>query len=172
MKFFFKYLLICQITVLVFSCSVETETHTVKTPVLELKSTGPLFQGPNTATATWEYKVKDLFPELSNGIRIENARVSTIKIIPKTGVDYPKLGKVVMEIKPKNNGMTRIGLLETNFDNSKANSLNVAQIQEDFKKAIKGEKLTFVADFDLLEEDYYDDLSFDLIVSFKIFTRK
>lgn len=167
-----KNALLIIMVVLTISCSVETETHIVETPVLELEATGPLFQGSNTATVTWEYSLEELFPKINNEIVIESARVSTLKIIPKKSVDYPSLGKVVMEMKPKNTNMTRVGLLETSFDNNKANSLNVAEIQEDFEEAFKDEKLTFVADFDLLDEEYYDDISFDLVATFEIQTRK
>lgn len=172
MKFDIKYILICFTLALITSCSVETETHTIETPVLELKATGPLFQGSNTATATWKYSLEDLFPEINNEVIIENARVTSIKIIPRPDVNYPDMGKVIMEMKPKEANMLRIGLLETNFKNDKSNTLSVAAVQEDFNKAFKDGRLTFVADFDLLDEDYYDDLNFDLIVTFKIFTRK
>lgn len=171
MKTSYKLLALFLITIF-SSCSVETETHIVETPVLQLEAVGPLFQGPNTATATWEYKLEELFPEISDEIVIENARVSTIKMMPKKAIDYPQIGKVVMEMKPKNTNMTRVGLLETNFDNSQVNSLNVAEIQEDFNEAFRDERLTFVADFELLDEEYYDDLSFDLIATFEIQTRK
>jgi hypothetical protein len=172
MKSYFKLFVVSIQVVLVFSCSVETETHIVDTPVLELKANGPLFEGSNTATVTWEYSLKELFPEMSNEIVIEDARVTAIKIIPKKNVDYPELGKVVMEMKPKDNGMKRVGLLETKFDHTQPNSLNVAEIQEDFDKAFSGGRLTFVGDFDLLAEEYFDDLAFDLIVSFEVQTQK
>lgn len=172
MKFILKYLIICTIIPIFFSCSVETETHIVDTPVLELKATGPMFQGSNTATVSWDYSLVELFPEMSNEIVIEDARVSAIKIIPKENLDYPEIGKFVMEMKPRNNGMTRVGLLETSFDNNQVNSLNVAEIQEDFDEAFKDERLTFVGDFDLLAEEYFDDLAFDLIVTFEIQTQK
>lgn len=164
--------MICICALLMFSCSVETETHIVKTPTLELAAVGPLFQGSNTATVTWEYSLKDLLPEAGDEILIEDARVTSIKMIPKPKVNYPKMGKVVMEMKPKETNMLRIGLLETNFKNDQSNSLSVAAVQEDFDKAFKDGRLTFVADFELLDEDYYDDLSFDLIATFEIQTRK
>jgi hypothetical protein len=154
------------------ACSVETETHIIETPTLDLNMTGPLFQGPNTATATWVYKLSELFPEAGSEIDIEDVRISTIKIIPKDGIEYPELGKVVMEMKPKNNGMSRIALLETNFDTTMPNSLNVAEIQEDFDDAFEDERLTFVADFDMITEEYFEDLSFELIVTFEIETVK
>jgi hypothetical protein len=155
-----------------YSCSVETETHIVKTPTLELAAVGPLFQGSNTATATWEYSLKELFSEVDGEIVIEGARISSIEITPKENVDYPNIGGVVMEMKPKNTSMTRVGLLETNFNNDQVNSLNVAEMQEDLNESFKDERLTFVGDFDLIDEEYYDDLTFDLVVTFEIQTRK
>ena len=172
MKPYFKFFAIYITVFFIISCSVETETHIIETPVLELKATGPLFEGSNTATVTWEYSLNELFSGIENEIVIEDTRVTSIKIIPKKEVNYPELGKVVMEMKPKNNGMTRVGLLETNFDNSQANTLNVAEIQEDFDEAFKDERLTFVGDFDLLAEEYFEDLAFDLIVTFEIQTQK
>lgn len=172
MKISIKHVLICVASTFMISCSVETETHSITTPVLELKATGPLFQGSNTATATWEYSLEALFPEMSKEIVVESAKVTSIKMIPKPNVNYPVMGKVVMEMKPKETNMLRIGLLENNFKNEQSNNLSVAAVQGNFDKAFKDGRLTFVADFELLEEDYYDDLSFNLVVTFKIFTRK
>lgn len=154
------------------SCSVKTETHIIETPPLKLTAIGPLFQGSNTATSIWEYSVKELFSEKINEIDIEDVRVSDIQIVPNGNVEYPNIGKIVMEVKPKNSGMCRIGLLENNFDTNSSNSLNVAEIQEGFNEAFKDERLTFVADFDMKDEEYFDDLKFDLIVTFEIQIRK
>lgn len=162
------------ISVLVFllSCNVETETHIIKSPPLELTATGPLFQGSNTATTTWEYSLEGLLSKKTNEIVIVDAKISTIKILPLDNVEYPNIGKIVMEVKPKNTRMSRIGLLDTNFDQKSTNSLSVAEIQEDFDEAFKDERLTFVADFDMKDEEYFDDLKFELVVTFEIQTRK
>ncbi len=168
MKSFLQHGLLILIVVLFYACSAETETHTIETPALDLEMTGPLFQGPNTATATWEYSLKELFPQSGNEIDIEDVRITTIKISPKDGIDYPELGKVIMEMKPKNSGMSRIALLESNFDTTKTNLLSIAEIQEDFDEAFEDERLTFVADFDMISEEYFDDLSFGLVVTFEI----
>jgi len=157
---------------ILFSCSVETETHIVETPVLDLKASGPMFQGSNTATVTWEYTLKELFPEVENEIVIEDARISSIKISPVNNFDYPDIGKIVMEMKPKNTSMSRVGLLEENFSTTSANGLTIADVQEDFDEAFKDERLTFVADFDLKDEEYYDDIDFELVVTFEVQTRK
>ena len=165
-------LLVFLIMIMFTSCTVETESHIVKTPNLELKASGPFFQGSNSLTATWNYKLDELFPEINGDIIIENARVNTIKIVPKPNVDYPKIGDVIMQMKVKNKNMSRIGLFESNFKKDQSNSLKVSQIQADFHKGLKYGQITFRADFEMLDEKYNDDLIYDLIVTFKIQTRK
>lgn len=154
------------------SCSVETETHQVTTPILDLKAVGPLFGGSNTATATWEFKLVDLFPELQGEAQVEKAKITNINIKPKQGYDYPKIGKMVMEMKSKYTSMTRIGLLETNIQVDKNYDLQVAKKQKEVEVAIADERITFVGDFDMLDEDFYEDVIFDLQVTFEIETRK
>lgn len=155
-----------------YSCSVETEKHEITTPVLDLKAVGPLFEGSNTSTATWEFNLEDLFPEVEGDLIIEKAKITNINIKPKSGTDYPKIGKMVMEMKSKYTSMTRIGLLETNIQTDKSYDLQVAKSQEEIDVAITDERITFVGDFDMLQEDYYDDVIFDLQVTFEIETRK
>lgn len=154
------------------SCSVETEKHVITTPVLDLKAVGPLFEGTNTSTATWEFTLKELFPEIEGEIILEKAKITSINIQPKSGIDYPKIGKMVMEMKSKYSSMNRIGLLETNIQTDKSYDLQVADAQEEVDVAINDERITFVGDFDMLQEDFYEDVVFNLQVTFEIETRK
>ncbi len=167
MRHYQRYIMILLILLALNACQTETETKIIETPNLDLKMTGPMFSGPNTATVTWEYSIAELIPDVQN-VQIENARITGIKITPKNSVDYPELGQIVMEVKPKDAGMSRVGLLEHNFDTSKANNLSVAEVQEDFDDAFEEGKLTFVADIDMIAEEYFDDLTFDLVVTFEI----
>jgi len=165
--------LIAFLILIVFaSCTVDTESHTVKTSNIDLKANGPFYQGMNSLTATWNYKLDELLPEIEGDITIENARVTTVKIVPKPNVDYPNIGDFIMQMKVKNQSMSRIGLMESNFKKNQSNSLWVSQIQDDFHKDFKYGQVTFKADFELLDEKYDDDLNYDLIVTFKIQTRK
>lgn len=163
---------ILSIAVFFISCSVETETQLIKTPTLELRAIGPMFEGSNTATVTWEYNLEELIKEYNNETQVEEIKVSSIRIKPIEEFVYPEIGEIVMELKPGNQAMSRVGLLEEGFNKAKPNLLTVASIQEDFKDGFKEERLTFVADFDLKDEEYYDDITFELVVAFELKTRK
>lgn len=154
------------------SCSVETDKHTITTPALDLKAVGPLFQGSNTATATWQYDLKELFPEVEGDLIIEKAKITQINIQPKPNVDYPKIGKIVVEMKSKYSSMVRIGLLETNVQTDKSYDLQVAEKQEQIEVALADERITFVGDFDMLDDEFYEDVIFNLQVTFEVETRK
>lgn len=163
-------LLLC--AVLLTACSSTTEKQVVKTPVLSLKASGPFFQGPNTATAEWSFKLDELFSDQDGEIAIEEAHISDIEIIPIQGQSYPEMGKVVMEMKSKNTTMKRIGLLDTKLNTSQSNTLIVAEVQEDLEEAFADNEIIFVADFDILDQEYYDDLNFELLVTFQLETSK
>jgi hypothetical protein len=155
-----------------FSCSVDTEKHEITTPILDLKAVGPLFEGSNTATATWEFSLKDLFPKLEETIKIEKAKVKSIQVQTREGMDFPKIGKMVIEMKSKYTDMTKIGLLDDNIQPNKKYTFQVADEQDDLQTAITDERITFIGDFDMLEDEYYDDVIFDLLVTLEIETRK
>lgn len=169
---FLKSLSLLTLVVLMQSCSVETDSYQIETPVLVLNATGPLFEGSNTATATWEFSLEELFPDVEGDIIVHKAKVSSINIQPKGEEDFPKVDKMVMEIKSKYINMTRIGLLESNIQIGKDYTLNVADKQEEIATALQDERITFVADFDMIDEEYYEDVSFDLVVSFEVEVRK
>jgi hypothetical protein len=160
------------IACLTVSCSVETEKHEISTPVLDLKAVGPLFEGSNTSTATWEFSLNDLFSGIDGDVVVEKARITAINIKPRSGMDFPKVGKMVMEMKSKYTSMTRIGLLEMNIQPDKSYDLQVADKQEELETAFADERITFVGDFDMLQEDFYDDVIFDLQVTFEVETLK
>jgi hypothetical protein len=154
------------------SCSLETETHEITTPVLELKAVGPLFEGSNTATATWEFALSELFSDLEGEINIHDVQITAINVKPRANQDFPKVEKMVMEMKSKYTSMTRIGLLESNMQPNKSYDLQIAGKQEELKTAFEDERITFVGDFDMIDEDFYEDVVFDLQVTFRVETRK
>lgn len=172
MRSFFYIILILLGSKLFVSCRGELETHIVKSPILELKAIGPMFEGANTATVTWKYKLEKLIPEFNKETKIEDFRIYSIKIKPIKDLEYPEIGKIVMELKPGNQAMSRVGLLEGDFDKNKSNELSIADIQEDFDEGFIEERLTFVADFDLKEEEFFDDIKFELEVTFELKTKK
>ena len=170
MKTYPKFAILMLLSIFICSCSGETKTHTVKTPKLALTASGPLFQGSNTATATWNYDLKELFPNVKEEVEIKSARVSSIQVMPIKEADYPQLGKMVVEMKSPNTKMTRIGLLDADLDVDQTNNLSIADVQEDLEETFTDEKIIFVGDIDMKDEQFYDDLRFDLVVTFDIET--
>lgn len=156
------------ISIIFMSCTTETESYIVKTPPLELKGDGPFFQGSNTLSATWKYSLKELIPELDGKKNVKNVRVNTIKIVPKSNQKYPEIGQVIMQLKSKNKNLSRIGLIGSNFKNGQSNSLKVSQIQDGLHKAIEDENITFLLNFEMLDDKFDDDIYFELIVTFNI----
>lgn len=172
MKKRFFYAIVFLLTLFMVSCSVETESHLVETPVLKLKAAGPMFEGSNTATASWEFDLNELLSDEFPNEDFKDARIHEIKIMTPQDEDFPKMNKMVMEMKSKYTSMNRIGLLEENIQHNRSYSFKVADQQEEVLKALKDEKITFVGDFDLLEEEFYDDISFDLQVVVEVMVKK
>ena len=172
MKDIYNFILILLLGILTVSCLGESQTQIVKTPELELKASGPLYQGSNTATSTWKYNIEDLFSEVKGDVEIKNARVTAIDVMPRQNIDYPDLGKMVVEMKSKNTKMIRIGLSNQAINTKKTNNLIIADVQEDLGETFADEEIIFVGDIDLKEDTYYDDLLFDLVLTFEIETNK
>ncbi len=170
--YFYKFFALVFFATFFQSCSVETETYLVEAPTLELKAVGPLFEGSNTATATWEFQLKDLLPDVEGEISLHEAKVTAVKVTPIGEEDFPKVDKMVMEIKSKYISMTRIGLLESNIKTGRTYDLSVADKQKDIVTALQDERITFIGDFDMLDEEYYEDVNFSINVTFEVQVKK
>lgn len=159
--------------VLLTSCSGETETLTINSPELRLSAEGPLFEGANTATASWEFTLTDLLGESDAGkVSIKNAKLTQVEILLQEGEDLPEIEKMVFEMTSKNTPMTRLGLYEGKIEPGKSFGLSLASKQEKLASAFEDGKITFVGDFDLLEEEYWEDIHFSLKATFELEIKK
>lgn len=158
--------------ILFFSaCTPETESHTVTTPGLKLNAAGPMFEGPNTATAGWEFQLSGLL-ENTGKKDLRSARIQELQVTTPADANFPGIDKMVLEMKSKNTSMHRIGLLENSIKPGKTYTFKVAEQQKEVLEALKDEKITFVGDFELLEEEYYDDIEFELQVTLQLNVKK
>ncbi|EOZ97940.1 hypothetical protein A33Q_1592 [Indibacter alkaliphilus LW1] len=148
------------------SCGGNLKTLEVESPELDMTAEGPLFEGANTATATWEFNLSDILGE--EGTQVSKAKVKAIEVTFVELEDSPSLEKMVFEVTSQNTSMTRVGLYESGLAPGNKVELSVAGKQENLASAFKDEKMTFVGDFDLLEEEYWDNLSFKVKVKFEI----
>lgn len=159
--------------VLLTSCSGETETLTINSPELRLSAEGPLFEGANTATASWEFILVELIGENEDRkVSIKNAKLTQVEILLQEGEDLPEIEKMVFEMTSKNTPMTRLGLYEGKIEPGKSFGLSLASKQEKLASAFEDGKITFVGDFDLLEEEYWEDIHFSLKATFELEIKK
>ncbi len=155
------------------SCSGETESLTIRSPELRLSAEGPLFEGANTATASWEFILADLIGDTEEGkVSIKNAKLTQVEILLQEREDLPNVEKMVFEMTSKNTPMTRVGLYEGKIEPGKTFKLSLADKQEKLASAFEDGKITFVGDFDLLEEEYWEDIHFSLNAIFELEIKK
>jgi hypothetical protein len=67
--------------------------------------------------------------------------------------------------------MTRIGLYEGKITPGQSFTLTIAEEQEDLAAAFADGKLTFVGDFDMIDEEYMGNVEFTLKVKFELETK-
>ncbi|RZS96017.1 hypothetical protein [Cecembia calidifontis] len=155
------------------SCSGETETIRVASPELYLTAEGPLFEGANTATASWEFNLNDILGKgADEKVSLKNAKITKVEFLLEEADELPELENMVFEVTSKNTSMTRIGLYEGKIEAGTPFQLSLAAKQENLSSAFEDGKITFVGDFDLKEEEFWEDLNFSLNIVFELEVKK
>ena len=150
-------------------CTGSSTTQQLETPELQLSAEGPLYAGANSSTATWEFDLAQLLGE--GKMEISEARITSVEV-QLTGADsLPAMEKMVFEVTSKNTPMTRIGLYEGKITPGQPFTLTIAEEQEDLAAAFADGKLTFVGDFDMIDEEYLGNVAFKLKVKFELATK-
>lgn len=157
---------LCLALVLLVSCGGNLNTIEVETPELDMVAEGPLFEGSNTATASWEFDLSSLLGDQGN--KVSKAKVTAIEIRLVPEEDLPSLEKMVFEVTSQSTSMTRVGLYNSELDSDRFMELSVAEKQENLASAFQDGRMTFVGDFDLLEEEYWDNVAFKVKVKFEL----
>ena len=147
-------------------CTGSSTTQQLETPELQLSAEGPLYAGANSSTATWEF---DLTEILGNAEKeISEARITSVEVLLVGTDSLPAMEKMVFEVTSKNTSMTRIGLYEGKITPGQPFTLTIAAEQENLAAAFADGKMTFVGDFDLLDEEYMGNIEFSLKVKFDL----
>jgi hypothetical protein len=170
LNFMHKHLSLLSLLVLLFvglsGCGGSSATQQLETPELQLSAEGPLYSGANSSTATWEF---DLAEILGDGEKqISEARITSVEVLVIGADSIPSMEKMVFEVTSKNTPMTRIGLYEGGISKGQPFSLTIAEEQENLAAAFADGKMTFVGDFDLLDEEYMGNIAFTLKVKFEL----
>ncbi len=151
---------------LMISCGGDLKILEVETPEMDMVAEGPMFEGSNTATASWEFDLQNLLGD--EGSSVSKAKVTAIefRVVPEE--DLPSLENMVFEVTSQNTSMTRIGLYDNTLVTDEIMESSVAGQQENLAAAFNDGKMTFVGDFALLEEEFYDNVRFKVKVKFEL----
>jgi hypothetical protein len=147
-------------------CTGSSTIQEIVSPELQLTAEGPLYSGANSATAIWEFDLKEI---LGSGEKVvSKAKINSVEVFLKESETIPAMEKMVFEITSKNTPMNRIGLYEGPLPQGQVIALTIAEEQENLASAFADGKMTFVGDFDLLDEEYLGNVEFALKVKFEV----
>lgn len=167
-----KHLLMLCLVVLLFlglsGCTGSSSTQPLETPELQLSAEGPLYAGANSATATWEFDLKEVLGKTAP--EVSEAKITSVEVVLTAADTLPAMEKMVFEMTSKNTPMTRIGLYEGKITPGQPFALTIAEEQENLASAFADGKITFVGDFDVLDEEYMGNVAFTLKVKFELGT--
>lgn len=154
------------------SCSGETKTYTVSTPELLLTADGPLFEGSNTATANWSFSAADFFDgQEPKNLKFKEAKVKYITLIGCEGEELPSIDKVVIEMAAPETSMMRLAFFEGLIEPCKEYNLQIADLQKNLEHFFYQSGITFVADLNILDEEYWEDVELKIKVEFEFTTK-
>ncbi|MGY6557901.1 MAG: hypothetical protein ACXIT9_01335 [Nitritalea sp.] len=155
----------------VSACGPSGNSFAIRTEALELKAEGPLFEGSNMAQATWEFDVAEVLRQNQiDGSTITRAQISGIQI-QYTGEPID-MQKIVLEVTSKSVDMSRVALYEGEILVNSPMDLGLAQKQANLADGfMKDGRITFVADFDLNQEEYWEDVVMELYVTFELLVK-
>ena len=129
---------------------------------LQATATGPLFTGVNTATA--DFKIQDLLPEGIDANNITSAKITSITVKPEAE-SAPEILSYTTLLASPDQEMSQIAFL--NQPDKKKASLSIAEDQSFVLDMLKDSSQTLVIDFNL-EEDWYDDWIFNVIIQWEL----
>lgn len=147
-------------------CTNNLTVLEIETPQLLLSADGPLFEGANSATSTWEFDLSEILG--NDELKVAKAKIISVQVMVKGSDELPSLEKMVFEVTSKNTSMTRIGLYEGAIREGQVFALNIADQQENLAAAFADGKMTFVGDFNMIDEEYWEDVEFTLQVKFEL----
>lgn len=136
---------------LLFSCGGGNKKNLEKIKV-QLVSEGPLYGGSNTATGKWKA------PSMA---KVHSAKITAASLYSADTSLNGLAANVVLQVAAAETQMKKIAFFKGNAGAGSL-KLSLAEDQKGMEEFFKGQEITFVADFDLLPEEYAGNLSFTL----------
>jgi hypothetical protein len=60
-------------------CTGSSTTQSLETPELQLSAEGPLYAGANSATATWEFDLKEVLGKTDT--EVSEAKITSVEVV-------------------------------------------------------------------------------------------
>lgn len=133
---------------------------------ITVKATGPLFEGVNTATASFNFK--DLLPEDTDLSTIHSAKIELFKLVA-LGDGNPENKGFTALIASPNSSMQQFGFSTTS--NTDTLNFSLAENQDFLNDVLKDSTQTLVLDFSLAE-DLYDNMEFEAQIQWNVQLKK
>jgi len=145
--------LLILITAVLFNCSGGKQSKLEKIRV-QLVSEGPLYNGPNTAIGIWK-------PTIESGKKVKSVRFTSVKVSAADTSLSKIAGNLVLQLAASRAEMKKIAFFKGNAATNEV-ELQLADEQKDLNQFFEGQDITFVIDYDLLPEEWSQNLTFQL----------
>lgn len=138
------------------SCA-KTENLTYSTSDLVLTAEGPLYDGSNTATASWKINLAEMLGEGYTTADLAGARITGIRLTALNPESLDLVSDVTFLMAGSGVSMQKVGFLNPVPAGSHHIDLQVADEQKGLEGFFKLNEITLVADLNLTDE-LEDDL--------------
>jgi len=126
----------------------KTEKVDYSAEEIVLTAEGPLYDGSNTATATWKANIADI---LGEG-KMAGARLTAVTITAAEPADLALINDVTLQFAGKDVAMQKVAFLNPLPDGSTSVTLQVAEEQDGLADFFALNEITIVADLNLKGE--------------------
>lgn len=126
----------------------KTEKVDYSAEEIVLTAEGPLYDGSNTATATWKANIADI---LGEG-KMAGARLTAVTITAAEPADLALINDITLQFAGKDVAMQKVAFLNPLPDGSTSVTLQVAEEQDGLADFFALNELTIVADLNLKGE--------------------
>ncbi len=158
-------------TAFISSCG-STESVENKSISVEVTASGPLFEGSNTATGTYEVNLSEL-TGIPNFEASNLGDVSIVSAALKTSNDLNAVGvsQIGLSLTSKNADMQQIAFADEEQIIGNQATFKLAADLKDLAKYFQDDKLTIVTDM-ILQDDIEDDFSGTVSITLNLEIKK
>jgi hypothetical protein len=160
-----KWLSVFALTMVLAACSSTTQQE-VKLQ-LEAQAMGPFFAGPNSLIADYTVNYSELYPDQSvNAEQIKSVQLTAVTVNLKAdSLDFSAFSSAALQFVSANEEMVSAAILNPIASDGQTITLQTSA-EADLGTFFKGEAFTCVLDLDFVEDDYRDELTTTLEMTF------